>query len=114
MSAKRRSEDDRITKAAIAEAVRSVDLADFPRAWSALDILSNQTTVDAILVEPAGISIEGDRFRGLASVQVALHYGGKKGAFTASESFLGEFRGKIVGNTPSIEEFDVDTTPYHG
>ncbi|GLK86587.1 pPIWI-associating nuclease domain-containing protein [Ancylobacter defluvii] len=96
----------------IAEAVRSVELRDFPSAWNELDTLSSETTVDNIGVDPAGIRVSGTKFSGLASVYVALRYGKGDDEFTTSEAFRGKFHGHFDQGKPLIDDFTVDTSPF--
>lgn len=99
--------------AAIVDAVEQMDLTGFPEAWNELDILSNRTQIDAIQVDPAGISISGKGFRGVAPVYVSLEYGAKQDRFTTSDSFLGKFSGHFDDHgSPIVDEFSVDTSPF--
>ncbi len=97
---------------AVIEAVREFDLVE-SAAWSDLGALSSQTTVDGIEVDPEGVIIEdGNRFRGIANIYVALRYGGAD-SFETSDGFLGAFRGHLEKDgVPVIEEFTVDTSPF--
>jgi hypothetical protein len=98
---------------AVIDAVREFDLSE-SAAWSDLDVLSTQTTVDGIEVDPEGVIIEnGNRFRGIANVYVALRYGSGPDSFETSDGFLGTFRGHLEKDgVPVIEEFTVDTAPF--
>jgi hypothetical protein len=98
---------------AIADKVEHLDLAQLP-AWSNLDELSNRTTLDGIEVDPAGITISGQDFKGVANVYVVLDYRGRPGeeGFTTSDSFLAEFSGRIESGEPIIDTFAVDTSPF--
>lgn len=98
---------------AVIDAVRGLELSE-TAAWSDLDALSSQTTVDGIEVDPEGVIFEDEnRFRGIANVYVALRYGSGSDSFETSDGFLGTFRGHIKKNgAPVVEEFTVDTTPF--
>lgn len=99
--------------AEIVDAVEQLELTDFPSAWGALDALSNRTQVDAIQVDPEGVTVSGNAFRGIAPVYVVLEYGGEDG-FTTSDSFLGRFKGHFdKSGRPVVDDFSVDTTPFY-
>lgn len=98
----------------IVAAVKQADLKAFD-AWSDLEVLSSRTQVDAIRVNPEGISISEDGFRGVANVYVVLEYAegpGKEG-FTTSDAFLGKFKGHFEDGNPVLDQFTVDTSPFY-
>jgi hypothetical protein len=69
-------------------------------AWKDLDALSTHTGVDSIYVDPVGIELNGDRFRGLAAIYVALQYArlqtNSKGSLTA----ISKARGRSSTRSP--------------
>ena len=99
---------------AIVKAVENLDLTAFPEAWNELDVLSTHTQIDGIQVDPAGVSVSGKSFRGVAPVYVVLEYGGQNDdGFTTSDSFLGTFSGHLdEGGRPVVDTFAVDTSPF--
>ena len=98
----------------IVAAVKEADLKAFD-AWSDLEVLSSRTQVDAIRVDPAGVSVSDDGFRGIANVYVVLEYAGGPGkeSFTTSDAFLGKFRGHFEDGKPVLDQFTVDTSPFY-
>jgi hypothetical protein len=97
---------------AIVKKVENTDLTEF-EAWPALDGLSSNTRIDGIEVDPAGITVEGHDFKGVANVYVVLFYGdGDKESFTATDGVLGKFSGHLEGSKPVIDQFTVDTSPF--
>lgn len=93
----------------IVEAVSHAKLTEYD-AWNDLNALSSNTDVDGIDVDPAGVTLEGERFTGLATIYVASQYGttGVDG-FETSNAFEGHFDGK----RPVIDKITVDTTPFY-
>jgi Predicted pPIWI-associating nuclease len=102
------------SKDQVVAAVKDADLTAFD-AWSDLDVLSSRTQIDAIEVDPAGISISNDGFHGVANVYVVLEYGGGEDddGFTTSDAFLGKFAGHFDNGNPVLEKFTVDTSPFY-
>lgn len=97
----------------IIQMVKRVKLDQFPKVKHDLAELANETTVEKIGIDPAGVLVDGKKFEGLAAVYVALKYHEGSGDFTTSEAFRGKFRGHMRGNKePVIDEFTVDTSPF--
>ena len=114
MAARKREREKDV--AAVVEEAKGVDLVNYPSAWSDLDVLSGDTHVDAIEIDPAGVSVAGDSFRGVANVYVVLEYGGGQGpeGFTDTGAFLGKFEGHFDEHRkPVIDNFTVDTSPFY-
>jgi hypothetical protein len=100
----------------VIDEVKQVDLVGHPEAWTDLDALSPKTQVDAIEVDPAGVTVSDNDFRGVANVYVILVYGGgeEPRGFTTSEAFLGKFKGHFDEHQkPIVDEFKVDTSPFY-
>jgi len=98
---------------AIVDAVSNAALTEYD-AWNDLDALSTHTDVDGIDVDPAGIELNGDEFRGLAAIYVALQYGsGNEERFETSDTFEGQFEGHFDGTRPVIDKITVDTSPFY-
>jgi hypothetical protein len=100
----------------IVAAVRQFDLRSDP-AWSDLDLLSSNTVLESIEVDPEGVVlVPGGRFAGVMNVYVLLQYDpGSADSFTDSDSFLGQFEGYVdAEENPVIEQVSVDTTPFFG
>jgi|HubBroStandDraft_1064217.scaffolds.fasta_scaffold52942_3 hypothetical protein len=113
----RTSTGQRVPKAklisAIIDAMLNADLTEF-EAWKDLDVLSTHTTVDGVSVDPAGIIVTGDKFIGLAAIDVALQYGlDTDNGFGTSDTFEGQFEGHFEGARPVIERVTVDTSPFY-
>ena len=96
---------------AVMQAIADFDLTQ-SSAWADLDALSSRTLIDDVEVEPEGIIIEGDRFRGLMNVYVVLQYGGSKDSFQTSDAFRALFEGHFSGSIAEIENVRVDTSPF--
>ena len=98
----------------IVEIVQSSNLVESD-AWSDLEALSSNTSVDAVEVDPAGVILQADgSFEGSANVYVSLDYGPKADGVHTTESFIGRFRGRVPnGQPPTIEAFSVDTSPFY-
>jgi hypothetical protein len=99
----------------VIKAVEDYDLYKSP-SWPDLDDLSDDTSVDAVDVDPAGIIFEPkDQFHGLANVYVLLQYReDQQDGFETSDSFLGRFEGHFDTNgTPVIDKISIDTSPFY-
>lgn len=98
----------------IIEALRQYDIKKSP-SWSELEKLSHKTDIDGVDVDPAGIILEKEQFRGVANVYVLLAYDGKKkSGLQTSDSFLGRFRGHFDDQRrPIIDDFSIDTSPFY-
>jgi len=101
----------------IAEIVRTMknyDLASSP-AWSDLDALSSRTLLDGVEIDPDGIIVKGNTFRGPLSIYVLLQYDeAGEDSFETSDSFMGEFSGHFSeGGGAVIDQVTVDTSPFY-
>src|SRR5258708_6122896 len=108
---KRPNRDQKVAR--IVEAVEGYDLPGSP-AWADLDALSTHTFLDGIEVDPDGIIIRENKFKGAMAVYVLLQYGSDKDdGFKTSDSFMGEFNGNFDDTgTPQIDSVTVDTSPF--
>lgn len=98
--------------AAVLQAISDFDLTS-SEAWTQVASLSPNTLIDDVEVDPEGVIIEGDRFKGVMSVYVVLQYGGaKKSAFQTSEAFRGQFHGHFNGASAVIDTVTVDVSPF--
>jgi hypothetical protein len=97
----------------IVEAMSRAELTGYD-AWGDLDALSTHTGVDGIEVDPAGVTVEGEHFSGLATIYVALQYGsGDDDGFETSDAFEGKFEGHFEGKRPVIDKLTVDTKHFY-
>lgn len=95
----------------IAETIQDLDLTQFP-AWHDLKMLSHNTIIDGIEVDPAGIRLDDDEFDGIMTVYVALTYGKGKGELTTSDAFPGQFHGHFADGGPKVTEATVDMSAF--
>lgn len=98
----------------IAAAVSAVQLKDLP-IWSKLDVLSHQTTVEALEAFEDDIDYDPrtKKFRGHLSAYVTLQYGSGTDRDQVSEGFPGTFEGHIKDGKPHIDSIEVDTSSFH-
>lgn len=97
---------------AVLQAASDYDLTQ-SEAWSDLDELSTHTYVDDVEVDPAGIKIEGNEFKGIINVYVLLQYGkDAEEGFQTSDAFRGQFSGHFEGGLAIIDKVSVDTSPF--
>jgi hypothetical protein len=113
----RASTGHRVPKAkqisAIVNAMLNAELTEY-EAWKDLDELSSETTVDGINVDPVGIEVRGNQFKGLASVDVALRYSSDAdGDLATSDTFEAQFEGHFDGSRPVIDKVTIDTSPFY-
>jgi len=94
--------------------MENFDLTTSP-AWSDLDELSSQTLLDGVEIDPDGVIVKGQKFKGPVSVYVLLQYGSKNDeGFETSDSFMGEFEGHFdENNKPIIDNVRIDTSPFY-
>jgi Predicted pPIWI-associating nuclease len=99
----------------IVKAMKDFDLTNSP-AWSDLDQLSAHTLLDGLEVDPDGVIIKGESFKGPISVYVLLQYGiNTQDEFETSDSFMGEFEGHFdQDKEPVIDSVTIDTSPFYG
>jgi hypothetical protein len=98
---------------AIMQAISDYDLTQ-SGAWKDLDALSTHTYLDDTEVDPEGIVLFDDGFKGFISIYVLLQYGSnKKEGFQTSDAFRGLFTGHFDGTTAVIDEVSVDTSPFY-
>ena len=98
---------------AVLQAASDYDLTQSD-AWSDLDELSTHTYVDDVEVDPDGIKIEGNNFKGILNVYVLLQYGKDNDeGFQASDAFRGQFSGHFEGDLAIIDHISVDTSPFY-
>ena len=102
----------KMDRKAVIDAVEQYDLTESP-AWQDLNTLSARTILDGVEVDPDGVILDDDQFRGVMNVYVVLRYGSSKDGFETSDSFLGNFKGHFVqGEGPVIDQVSVDTSPF--
>lgn len=98
---------------AIMQAVSDYDVTQ-SEAWSDLDELSTHTYVDDVEVDPEGILIDGDSFKGIMNIYVLLQYGSdSQEGFQTSDAFLARFTGHFEDGHASIDSLQVDTSPFY-
>jgi len=83
-------ESDTARRLVIAHEAQKLELRH-TEAWQQLMSLADHPEVEGIEVEPDGILLEGDTFRGAMSVYVLLRYSQEN--IESAEAFLGYFRG---------------------
>ena len=98
----------------IMDAVSSLDLSE-TEAWSDLDCLSTHTTVEDIEAVPEGIFQRGDgEFTAVATVYVALNYGGKGDDISSNDSFPAQVEGHFDKDQNAvIDRVNVDTSAFY-
>ena len=98
---------------AVLQAVTDLDLTQ-SEAWSALDELSTHTYIDDVEVDPEGIVLDEDRFKGMMNIYVLLQYGrDNQEGFQTSDAFRGWFNGHFEGAEAIIDGVRVDTSPFY-
>lgn len=114
MTAFTKSQKQQTQISKIVGAMERFDIANSP-AWAELDALSSHTYLDGMEIDPDGIIIEGDKFKGSLSVYVLLKYDEHgDDAFETSDAFSGEFFGHFdETGKPVIENATVDTSPFY-
>jgi hypothetical protein len=97
----------------IVDAVSNTELTEYA-AWHDLSVLSSHTDIDGIEVDPAGVTVNGNQFSGLATIYVALNYGSNDDdGFATSDAFEGRFEGHFEEHKPVIDRITVDTAPFY-
>jgi hypothetical protein len=98
----------------IVEAVQDFPLTGSPY-WPELSVLSDETELDGIEVDPAGVTLTDDGFEGLMNVYVGLKYGTNKGEpVITSDAFTGRFNGHFsTTGRPEIDSVAIDTAPFY-
>lgn len=98
--------------AAVMQVMSDFDLTE-SQAWSDLDALSSNTYIDDLEVDPEGVIIEENEFKGVMNVYVVLHYGGNDDdAFDTSDAFRGQFSGHFDEDKAVVDSVTVDTSPF--
>src|SRR4051812_18216231 len=97
----------------ILKAIKTYDIAS-STAWPELEALSSHTFLDGVEIDPDGIIVKGNQFRGPISVYVVLKYNEpNEDNFETSDSFMGEFNGHFDEHeNPVIDSVTVDTSPF--
>lgn len=98
---------------AVLQAVSDFDLTQSD-AWSDLDELSTHTHIDEVEVDPEGIILDEDRFKGMMNIYVLLQYGrDSHEGFQTSDAFRAWFNGHFEGAEAVIDGVKVDTSPFY-
>jgi hypothetical protein len=98
---------------AIMRAVSEYDLTQSD-AWADLDALSTHTYVENLEVDPEGVVIDDDRFKGIMNVYVLLQYGpSNQEGFQTSDAFRAWFDGHFQGQGAIIDRVKVDISPFY-
>lgn len=109
-SAPNQSDADRAKRDAVAAAARSFDVRGSP-AWQDLSGISNDIELDDVEVDPAGIVLKDDWFRGVMNLYVLLKFAGS--GLESAESFPAFFEGRFdADGKPTIERLDVKTGSF--
>jgi hypothetical protein len=85
------------------------------QAWQQLSSLAPHFEIDGIEVEPEGVLVSGDKFRGAMSVYVILDFQTNQPQGTrleTSESFLGHFSGHFDQGAPVIDDVQLKLEPF--
>lgn len=93
----------------IADAVRNLELST-TKAWNDLDVLSSNTSIEAVEVFEDEIRETRGKFEGPINVHVTLQY---PEGVTLSETFPGRFEGQWSAEGPSINTVIVDTSSFY-
>lgn len=106
--------DNATLRRQIVEAVQDREVTT-TEAWSDLDSLSSNTTVDTVETFPEEIRIEGSTFEGPLLWYVVLHYGPDDAdQLISSESFPGHFEGHLNEEaSPIIDKMVVDVSGFY-
>ena len=97
---------------AVLQAISNYDLTQSD-VWSALDELSTHTYIDDVEVDPEGIVLDDNRFKGMMNIYVLLQYGrDNQEGFQTSDAFRGWFNGHFEGADAVIDGVRVDTSPF--
>ena len=87
----------------VIEAVRAFPFAESPVAQQ-LQSLAPKYEIEGIEIEPEGVIISGDSFRGAMNLYVLLAF---PDGLESAEAFLGHFEGTFQGDEPAITRVEL-------
>lgn len=102
-------------KHSIAMLMRDYDLKQkFPDVWRHLAELSDETQLDAVDVDPAGVFVKGNTFDGLMTVYLVFRFNTQDGRILSPEALEGEFKGHFdAEGRPQIDSVSVNDSLFY-
>jgi|GEM_PF-1785935 len=97
----------------IAAAMWDYDITKFRDVWEHLARLSDETELDGVDVNPAGVLIDNGRFNGLMTVYLVFRFKTDRGEVVSPEALPGEFQGHFDSEgRPQIDSVSVDDSLF--